>query len=303
MDLLSLVLSLAPLQAPPPDAALPLWWGRAAHALLLNTVRRYDERLAESLHNDQGPRPFTASSLLGRFPAGNLDPARSYTLRFTAFQGELVAILMKAAQTDGPLAPGAQIELDYLPFRILAVLPSNLMAHSESPIAQSPIPNHQSPWSSLTSYQELSAPYLLAKLTPPRRITFQFASPTSFKSGGMHIPLPLPELVFNSLLERWNAYAPVLFPPETRRYAAECLALSRYRLSSRSIPVKSLGMRVGGVGEATYISLNYDRYWMSLISVLARFAMFSGVGAGASMGLGQCRLKEEGVSPPAAEES
>ena len=324
MDLLSLVLSLAPLQAPPPDAALPLWWGRAAHALLLNTVRRYDERLAESLHNDQGPRPFTASSLLGRFPAGNLDPARSYTLRFTAFQGELVAILMKAAQTDGPLAPGAQIELDYLPFRILAVQPSNLISDGEFPIAKFPIPNSQSEfpnpqssspnpqsairnsqsvWSALTSYQELSAPYLLAKLTPPRRITFQFASPTSFKSGGMHIPLPLPELVFNSLLERWNAYAPVLFPPETRRYAAECLALSRYRLSSRSIPVKSLGMRVGGVGEATYISLNYDRYWMSLISVLARFAMFSGVGAGASMGLGQCRLKEEGVSPPAAEES
>lgn len=330
MDLLSLVISLKPLKPAPPDAPLPLWWGRAAHALLLNVARRYDEKLAESLHNEQGPRPFTASTLMGRFPGGGFDAERPYTLRLTAIQSELVEILLDAVQPGGPLAVGAEIELDYHPFRILALQPSNLIADFEFSISKSPIRNPQSPppnpqssilnpqsaipnsqsairdpqslWASLTSYQELSAPYLLAKLTPPRRITFQFTSPTSFKSGGKHIPLPLPELVFNSLLERWNAYAPVIFPEETRRYAAECLALSRYKLSSRATPVKSLGMRVGGVGEATFSSLNYDRYWMSVISVLARFALFCGVGAGVSMGLGQCRLKEESMYPPGAEE-
>jgi CRISPR-associated endoribonuclease Cas6 len=146
-----------------------------------------------------------------------------------------------------------------------------------------------SSWARIDSYQELSAPYLLSQITPARQISLQFTSPTTFKSGGKHIPLPLPELVFGSLLERWNSFATICFPSEVKRYAAECLAISRYRLSSRVVPMKSGGLRMGAVGEITYTTLNYDRYWMSVINVLAEFALYSGVGAGSGMGLGQCR--------------
>jgi CRISPR-associated endoribonuclease Cas6 len=299
MDLLSLVISLTPLQPSPPATPLPRWWGRAAHALLLNTVRRYDPTLAETLHSEQKARPFTASTLMGRFPAGALEMGGSYTLRLTAFQRQLAEILLSAAQPNEPLAIGAEIELDYHPFRILALQPKPQSALHNS---QSEIRPPQSPWAALTSYQALSAPYLLAKIAPPRRISLQFTSPTAFKSGGMHLPLPLPELVFNSLLERWNAYAPVLFPPEVRRYAAECLAVSRFKLSSRVTPVKSRGIQMGAVGEITYASLNYDRYWMSVITTLAEFARFSGVGAGVSMGLGQCRRVQDTPPPGDAPE-
>jgi CRISPR-associated endoribonuclease Cas6 len=146
-----------------------------------------------------------------------------------------------------------------------------------------------SPWSGTSSFQELSAPFLLAKQAAPRRLTLQFTAPTTFKSGGRHIPIPLPGLVFGSLLDKWNAFAPVTFPPEARRFAEECLAVSKYRLSSRRVPVKSGGLRMGAVGEITYTSINYDRYWMSVMAVLAAYAIYSGVGAGATMGLGQCR--------------
>jgi CRISPR-associated endoribonuclease Cas6 len=105
----------------------------------------------------------------------------------------------------------------------------------------------------------------------------------------MHIPIPLPELVFGSLLEKWNTFAPIAFPPETRRYAAECLAVSRYKLESRSVGVKGQALRMGGIGRVTYTTLNYDRYWMSLVQVLAEFALFASVGAGTTMGLGQGR--------------
>jgi CRISPR-associated endoribonuclease Cas6 len=105
----------------------------------------------------------------------------------------------------------------------------------------------------------------------------------------MHIPIPLPELVFGSLLERWNAIAPLAFPEEAKRYAAECLAISRYKLSTRAVPLKGGGLRVGAVGKISYISLNYDRYWMSVMATLAEFALFSGAGAGTAMGLGQCK--------------
>ena len=34
----------------------------------------------------------------------------------------------------------------------------------------------------------------------------------------------------------------------------------------------------GGVGEVTYATMNYDRYWMSVVGTLAAFACFPGWG-------------------------
>jgi len=120
-------------------------------------------------------------------------------------------------------------------------------------------------------------------------VSLQFASPTTFKSGEKHVPVPLPAWVFGSLLEKWNAFAPVALPAEVRRFAEECLALTAYRLSTRMIPLKEGGLRAGAVGQARYTALNHDRYWLSLINLLADFALFAGVGAGTGMGLGQVR--------------
>jgi CRISPR-associated endoribonuclease Cas6 len=178
------------------------------------------------------------------------------------------------------LAPGATVELDRLLFQVLPPQASD-----------DPASKHEL-WEGATTYPELGAALLLAKEPPPRKITLQFTAPVTFKSGGKHLPIPLPGLVFGSLLERWNAFAPITFPPEVKRYAEECLAVGYYKLSSRPVPVKRGGMRVGGVGEISYTTVNYDRYWMSVIGTLARFALYSGVGAGTTMGLGQCRAVE-----------
>lgn len=293
MDLLSLVLTLRPLSQPDPTQVLPEWWGRAAHKLLLDVVESYDPPLAHSLHEPDANaaggntiRPFTVSTLLGRFPHGALDTQATYHLRFTALNQEIAAMLQQAAQ-DGRLAAGREIELDYHPFQVQAATADAANA-GEAP----------SSWAAATTYSELSAALLLSKTPTPRRVTLHFASPTTFKNGGRHVPVPLPELVFGSLLERWNTFAPITFPPEARRFAAECLALSRYKLSTRAAAFKGNSLRVGAVGEASYTATNYDRYWMSVIGVLAAFALFAGVGAGTSMGLGQCReAGEPGRSP------
>lgn len=281
IDLLSKVFYLQPLEQVPAEKALPHWWGRAAHALLLDLVREKDPPLAEKLHDESLLRPFTASTLMGRFPQGQLDLERPYLLRLTALQADVAEILQSAVGA-GRLAVGSTIELDYMRFRV--VPHPQPLSHGERGELQ------ENPWAAETSYQELSAPYLLAKEAAPKRLTLQLTSPTTFKSGGKHIPIPLPELVFGSLLERWNAFAPIAFPPEVKRYAEECLAVTQYKLSSRAVPLSSSNLRVGAVGEVSYTTLNYDRYWMSVITLLAKFALFSGVGAGTSQGLGQCRM-------------
>jgi len=271
-DLLSMVLILRPLPAPPDERPLPEWWGRAAQALLLDIVRRADERLAADLHDDNGLRPYTASNLLGHFEARRPLPDQTYTLRFTSLTAPLTRLLIAAAQPGGALAPGAPVQLDYLPFRIEAV-------HLD-PAAH--------PWAAAAAYADFSAEHLVGA-APPRRLTLLLASPTTFHVDGKHLPLPLPEQVFAGLLERWNAFSPLALPAETRRFAAECLALSRFRLNSVPVPVKQGGLRIGAVGEMTCTATRYDRFWLTALLTLAEFALFAGLGGGVTYGLGQAR--------------
>jgi CRISPR-associated endoribonuclease Cas6 len=303
VELLSLVLSLRPAPHPDPNRPPPLWWGRAAHALLLKVVRQTDENLAEDLHDgESGPRPFTASTLIGYSSRRGLNPAAAYRLRLTALTAQVAAHLLAAGQPGGSLHPGSLLELDFIPFQVTASSLSASAAGSQAAGSLAAGSQAADSWAGQTSYHTLGAPYLLAKIPAGRQVSLELASPASWKSAaGMHLPLALPELVFGSLLNRWNEFAPITFPEETRRYAAECLAISRFELSSRVVPLKRGSKRIGCVGKITYTSLNYDRYWMSLIQTLADYAFYAGVGVSTAQGLGQCRRIDDRDHPGAQE--
>lgn len=285
-DLLSLVLHLRPLEEHRADGErpLPAWWGRAAHALMLDVIRSYDPPLAERLHDDENaPRPFTVSNLMGKGKHKALLPEQTYALRLTSLDASITAVLLQALAKGGVLSSGAIIELDYIPLRV------------EKACTQA----EEHPWAHTTSYQELSAPYLLAKEMPSRRISLSLTSPTTFKSNDMYYPFPAPRLVFGSLLTRWNTFAPVVLPPEAQRYAEACMAVSRYRLSTRRVAMKGGGARGGCVGEVTFATTRYDKYWMSLMHLLANYSLFAGLGAGTTMGMGQSRPQAFPLPDPA----
>jgi CRISPR-associated endoribonuclease Cas6 len=276
MSLLSLVLSLRP-RAP---ASLPSALGRAAHAALLRAIEQVNPDLAQRLHDDSGLRPFTCSSLMGSRQDKAVVPDVVYTLRYTALTAELADLLPTLFQSEirDPRSeirdPISEIELDGIPFSVEAVT-SDSQEH---------------PWAACVTYEELSAPWLLARQKPDARLSLRLASPTAFKSGGRAQPFPLPDLVFGSLLDKWNAYAPVALPEETRRFAAECMATSRFHLGTHAAPFKSEGVvKFGASGDVTYAALNRDRYWLSVINLLADFAIFAGLGVSTAMGMGQAR--------------
>ena len=282
MELLSLVLPLRLIKIAANRQEIPRWWGRAVQALFLRVVQEYQPALAQELHDEGGIHPYSASSLMGSFGRdGSLKTDEPYWIRLSGLRADISQLLWMAAQPGGCLAPGAQIELDYAIFEIL---PPSGYADSASP------------WQRRMTFNELGMPFLMAKQTPPRRLRLLFTSPTTFKSENRHVPLPLPKLVFGSLLERWNAFAPLAFVPETRRYIEECLVVSRYELKTQSVLLKQGGTRVGMTGWVDFTTLNYDRYWMGILTTLARFALFSGVGASTSQGLGQCRWAEESLT-------
>lgn len=265
--LISIVLTLVS----PENVLLPQSVGRANYAATLAALGRVSPALAAAVHDAEGPKPLTCSSLLNVTPRRDGLAVRAGAPVAVRVTG-LTAEVSRALEDALPAAPPAVWELDGHPFAVQAAT-SEPGAHA---------------WAGRSSYETLAA----ASLTHDggdRTATLEFASPVSFKSGGVNVPLPLPGLVFGSLVERWNAFSPVALSPEMRRFGEEMIALSRYRLESRSVEQKNAALRIGGVGTATYRALGSDRYWLGVMQMLADFAFFGGVGVQTATGMGQAR--------------
>lgn len=257
------------------DALLPRDIGRAVYSLMLDNLNRVERGLAEQIHAGDGPKPLTCSGILnGR---GNRDgmavkAGDPYYFRVTGLTERVSGALAAALLTDAPLS----VELDRQPFQVVETC----------------CDGETNPWCGRTSYETLAAAHMLSGDAPPRDVTFSFASPVAFKSGGAQMPLPLPGLVFGSLVDRWNSFSPVRLSPDLRRYGEEQMAISRYRLHSRPVDQKQGALRIGAVGRVTYTSLRRDRYWQGVMGLLADFALYSGVGVQTTTGMGQTRRME-----------
>lgn len=253
-------------------ARVPANLSRAAHAAILRLVDAADAELAARVHDDEGPKPLTVSNILGLNPRGRealVRPDLDYGLRVTLLNPALEALA--AAWHAAAVSP---LDLDGLLWDVTAV--------TADPAAH--------PWAGYASYEDLAAPALLRAAGSPARWTFEFAAPVTFRQRGLNQPLPTADLTFGSLLDKWNAFAPLALPEEVRRFAAECIAVSRFDLASRAEPTKGGVPQVGAVGQVTYVAVHRDRYWLACIDTLARFAFYSGVGAGAARGFGRARL-------------
>lgn len=264
-DLLSLVLELKPLK----PAQAPPRLGRAAQAVLLARLAERDPDRAAALHDGEGPKPFTCSSLLGaRVRNAELDPSAVYTLRYTALEPALAALLPEL------FPPGSRITFEGAELEITAQRSAS-----------------ESPWASADTYNGLLKRYMLPSgAAPAGSWSLLLASPTAFQSQGRTLTLPEPRLVFGSLVERWNACAPLTLPAEeVRTYAAEMVAVNRFTLNSAVGWERGPALRLGAVGQITFHALNHDRYWRSALSLLAAFSLYSGVGALTTVGMGQVR--------------
>ncbi len=294
--LLSLVLHLTAQT----DGALGAEPGRVAQSLLLGWVEKRDAAFASALHAGSEARPYTASALCpeGRSEArtSEVQAGGRYWLRFTTLTEPLSRLLLQVADE----LPGTTLDLGGQAFAVQGIA-SDGPAHS---------------WAGRSSYNELAQAHFLSVPNPPRRFAFTFASPTAFHhtvpgssatdsavedSNGqpstgnrkpgtgnrqLTVPLPLPELVFGSLLARWNAFASLALPDELRRYAQECLAVSRYRLRTQALKFGQ-ATSVGFVGECQYTALVWDAYWLRAVSLLSAYAFYSGVGVRTAVGMGQ----------------
>jgi len=268
--LTSLVFSLAPAE----PVSLPLFLGRASHAAFLQLTATLDPELAARLHTPNERRPFTCSNLMGGKRAGRsleLTPADALSLRFTGLNAEVSALLTELAAQPPP-----ELEIDRAVFAVRGA--------TVDPAGD--------PWAAQTSYEALASRRLLADGSTPHFAELEFVSPTAFRTGGHTLPVPLPRLVYGSLVDVWNQFAPVAVPEEMRRYAEECLAMSRYRLATHAVPGKGRPIQIGCSGTCRYVATNRDRYWLGMLQLLTDFAFFAGVGYQTAAGMGQVRRRK-----------
>ncbi|HLP89875.1 MAG TPA: CRISPR system precrRNA processing endoribonuclease RAMP protein Cas6 [Nostocaceae cyanobacterium] len=125
----------------------------------------------------------------------------------------------------------------------------------------------------------------LAQLPAQNVIKLHFLSPTSFKQNKHIQPFPLPELVFGSLLRRWNKFAPqdLHFPIIDWQGIVSAFEIKTHALKMEG------GAEIGAEGWVKYRFLDSEQ--ARVATILANFAVFSGVGRKTGMGMGYVKAK------------
>ena len=131
-------------------------------------------------------------------------------------------------------------------------------------------------------------------------MTFSFISPTSFRSKGNHLPLPIPRNLFYSYLRRWNAFASKSVEEEAfLAWVERYVTISYYELQTRRTAVAKAGLVTGFVGRLTLslsvkglANVGYVAYFYALVEL----AQYCGTGHKTTFGLGQTRLGDWSAS-------
>lgn len=146
----------------------------------------------------------------------------------------------------------------------------------------------------ISSYENLYQTLVAAEPEPVRYFNLKFTTPTAFAQQHTFLPLPVPNLMFRSWLERWNHFAPVyLGSDELIGYLEGAIALSRHKVQTRSFQVHR-GKVNGFTGNVTLQVLHRtDPLLANVANLLLHYAQFSGTGVKTRLGMGLTEVNAE----------
>ena len=256
MTLQSLVIQLGAAS----ESTIPTTLGRAIHAQVMQWLSLGDAQIATAVHDSQ-ESPLSLSGLIGYRRKQGIQLGDDFVVRISLLDTNLIQPLLNGIESSH----NKSIYLGKCPFVIRSIysLPGT------HPLVDS------------SDYT------ILANTSISSDITLQFLSPTSFKQNQNIQPFPLPDLVFNSLLRRWNRFAPA----ELQCPQVEWQGLvSAFELKTHALKMEA-GAEIGTVGWVKYRFPDSEQ--ARIATILANFAVFSGVGRKTAMGMGQTSLKNK----------
>lgn len=139
-----------------------------------------------------------------------------------------------------------------------------------------------------SSYEQLYTRLVANEPEPLRRFELQFITPTAFSRTGNHLPLPLPELMFRSWLERWNHFCAIyLGSDELIAYLSQAIAIRHHRITTRSFTLPR-GYVNGFIGNVSLqIAQRADPLLAYIANLLVQYAQFAGTGIKTRLGMGK----------------
>ena len=260
--------------------------GRPVQAWFLGQLTRCHAELASRLHDEQGLKPYTVSTLLDErmrpLRAGDwVAPGEMCWLRITSLNEEVSEALQKKIIQRIP----KRLTLHKMDFRVDDVFTQRA--------------EHE--WAGETSFTEMAE--VIAN-QPERHLRIEFVSPTAFRNNNLDICLPMPGQVFRSLWEKWNAFAPEpmqvheLWP----QFAGDCILVDEMTAVNTThweFAEGTRGAATGFTGTVGFslipkgrVKTGWKEYWEGAATVMqsfAQFSFYSGVGHHTTIGMGQCR--------------
>lgn len=268
--LASIALTLKPSES---SSNVPTASGQHVRAAFYDLVRDTDEALAGRLHDDSGPAAFSLSPISGRISwrtrqpshAGSPCSLRICTLTDPLFQAVATSLARKVTASEGIRIGQALFTLENYDF----------LGPNGAP--------------GLSTYEQLLASEPLAEFR------FVFRTPTAFKQGRTSMPLPIPRLMFQSYLSRWNGFAPpeCAIDEDLPEVVERSVMIKNHDIASRLLDMKNMKM-VGFIGSCTLgVDSGLSELQIRQITALAHFAQFAGTGAKTTVGMGQTLVNSE----------
>lgn len=235
------------------------------YALVLEVLRKNDKNLAKVIHDSKKETPLTISPLLKGAKSlrgySILFPERTASFRITYLEEKIFE----------PLIQG------FLSF----VDKREALKFSEGEILIERVDWQQGKKASFTSFEEI---FSLAQ--DKRKVILEFCSPTTFGDEEGQL-FPLPELVFSSLLKKWNTFSDVKIPSLQGEFKK--IRVAQHRLKTEIVPFSDNKI-IGFMGKATYeLADAIEKENRRAINALSDFAFYSGIGDKTHKGMGQAR--------------
>lgn len=275
----------------PEEMAVPADQHRAAYWLFMQLVQSLNPALAEELRRPATLRPFTVSNLLcpGAYRRRGqlwLTPEQPCYLRFTALNDPVAEVLEELPDQLPPL-----LDLGETTFESVEL---SLVDDPEARTGRS-------------SYAGIIERSFYEDSLPSNLFGLNFLSPTMFRTEGQPLPLPIPRLVFGSLLQRWNAFSPGPLADDSRLFAELSLKLGYYHTRTRTVLLDQ-EHQTGFIGPVEFRATSRDRFYLQTLATLCDFSFYAGVGYKTTAGFGQAealrpRPRPERISEPEPEDS
>lgn len=248
------------------SASLPEFPGRFLHAAVFSLISSVDEEAGNYWHDMSGIKPFMVGlDYHQRRHDHVIQEGDILFLQINVWHRDLWCILAEISES-------IRVQIGPLQATIINV-------HCEAPFG---LPLREE------NIFDLIQRRLEAK--PARKIEFEFLMPTLFNGTHGDITFPTAELVFASIVDKWNAgdVEDTLDKPRIKELCDRIILTDWSGYTKRVYFGRDRGY-TGFIGNFTFNLFKLSTEENQLITVLALFGQHCGIGRLSSQGLGQIR--------------